>query len=83
MSERSQEVAVRAFAVDQFGALGSDLPVPEPEDGYVRVRVAAAGINPADIGALKGYYKDQMEHRFPPDSGPGLRRNHRRSRCRS
>jgi NADPH2:quinone reductase len=58
---------VRAFAVDEFGGPGSvhELPVPEPEDGYVRVRVAAAGINPADIGVLNGYYKDQMEHRFP------------------
>ena len=55
---------MRAFAVDEFGGPGSvhELPVPEPEDGYVRVRVAAAGINPADIGVLNGYYKDQMEH---------------------
>src|SRR6202022_659926 len=42
-----------------------DLPLPEPEAGQVRVRVEAAGINPADLGVIKGFYKDMMEHHFP------------------
>ncbi len=58
---------MRGFAVDEFGAAGSihELDVPEPDEGFVRVRVAAAGVNPADVFMLKGFYKDRMEHRFP------------------
>ncbi|HEY3195938.1 MAG TPA: NADP-dependent oxidoreductase [Candidatus Dormibacteraeota bacterium] len=58
---------MRAFAVDEFGGAGSihDLDVPEPDEGQVRVRVAAAGVNPADVFMLKGFYKDRLEHRFP------------------
>ena len=58
---------MRAFAFDQFDTPGSvqELPQPEPEAGQVRVRVATAGINPADVGVIKGFYKDMMEHHFP------------------
>jgi NADPH:quinone reductase-like Zn-dependent oxidoreductase len=58
---------MRAFAFDQFDTPGSvqELPQPEPEAGQVRVRVAAGGINPADLGIIKGFYKDMMEHHFP------------------
>jgi NADPH2:quinone reductase len=58
---------MRAFALDQFGTPGTvhDLPKPEPEAGQVRVRVAVAATNPADLGVISGYYKDMMEHHFP------------------
>ena len=58
---------MRAFAVDAFGEPGSihDLPEPEPAEGQVRVRVAAASLNPFDNFVLQGYLKDRMEHRFP------------------
>jgi len=58
---------VRAFAVDAFSQPGSihDFPDPEPAENEVRVRVAAASINPFDNAVLKGYLKDRMEHRFP------------------
>jgi NADPH:quinone reductase-like Zn-dependent oxidoreductase len=58
---------MRAFAIDAFGEPGSihDLPDPEPAEKEVRVRVAAASINPFDNVVLKGYLKDRMEHRFP------------------
>jgi NADPH:quinone reductase-like Zn-dependent oxidoreductase len=58
---------MRAFAIDEFGTAGSvhEISLPEPEDGLVRVRVAAAGVNPADTGVMQGFYKDRMEHRFP------------------
>ena len=58
---------MRAFAVDEFGQPGSihDLPDPKPGDGEVRVRVAAASLNPFDNFVLQGYLKDRMEHRFP------------------
>ena len=58
---------MRAFALDAFGQTGSvhDLPDPEPAGGEVRVRVAAAALNPFDNVVLQGYLKDKMEHRFP------------------
>lgn len=58
---------MRAFALDAFGEPGSihDLPEPEPTEGQVRVRVAAASLNPFDNAVLQGYLKDRMEHRFP------------------
>ena len=58
---------MRAFAFDAFGEPGSerDLPTPEPDEGQVRVRVAAASINPVDNAVVKGFMKDYMEHRFP------------------
>jgi NADPH:quinone reductase len=31
----------------------------------VRIRVAAAGLNPFDNAVIQGFLKDQMEHRFP------------------
>ena len=58
---------MKAFAVDDFGTSGSvrDLPVPEPGEGQLRLRVASAGLNPFDVAVAQGYLKDQMEHRFP------------------
>jgi NADPH:quinone reductase len=58
---------MKAFAFDEFGGADSlhDLPVPEPDGGQVRVRVAAAGINPFDNAVIQGYLKDRMQHRFP------------------
>ncbi|MEA2634910.1 MAG: hypothetical protein QOH92_1677, partial [Chloroflexota bacterium] len=58
---------MRAFALDSFGQPGSihELPEPEPAEGQVRVRIAAASLNPFDNVVLQGYLKDKMEHRFP------------------
>jgi NADPH2:quinone reductase len=58
---------MRAFALDEFGKPGSvhEVPMPEPEDGQVRVKVRAAGINPFDSAVLMGIMKDRMEHHFP------------------
>lgn len=58
---------MKAFAIDELGAPGSvhDLPAPEPTEGQLRVRVAAAGLNPFDNAVVQGYLKDRMEHRFP------------------
>lgn len=58
---------MRAFALEELGRPGSlmDVPEPEPAEGQVRIRVAAAGLNPFDNAVIRGYLKDQMEHRFP------------------
>src|SRR5882762_2125272 len=58
---------MRAFALDEFGQPGSihEVPDPEPAEKEVRVRVAAASINPFDNVVLKGYLKDRMPHHFP------------------
>jgi NADPH2:quinone reductase len=58
---------MRAFALEEFGRPGSimEVPDPEPAEGQVRIRVAAAGLNPFDNAVIQGYLKDRMEHRFP------------------
>ena len=50
------------------GLVPSDVPTPDPAPGQVRIRVAAAGVNRADVMQRKGFY--------PPPPGaseyPGL-----------
>src|SRR5438876_764633 len=58
---------MQAFALDSFGEAGTvrELPVAEPDPGEVRIRVAAAGLNPFDNSVIAGFMKDRMDHRFP------------------
>src|SRR5262249_48906536 len=65
--ELEKGAGMKAYAIDEFGQPGTvrDVPDPEPEEGQVRVRVTAAGINPFDAAVVNGFAKDYMEHRFP------------------
>lgn len=58
---------MRAIVVDEFGGSAhlEDVPVPEPANGEVLIRVGAAGVNPFDWKVADGMLKDQVEHTFP------------------
>jgi len=43
----------------------SDLPVPEPGEGQVLIRVKAAGLNAIDNGIAAGMMAEMMEHAYP------------------
>jgi NADPH2:quinone reductase len=61
---------VRAVAFNRFGGpevLGvADLPVPQPGQGEVRVKVAAATINPTDLGMRSGRQAATLSSIDPP-----------------
>ncbi|MFI5281965.1 MAG: NADP-dependent oxidoreductase [Candidatus Dormibacterales bacterium] len=65
---------MRAFALDEFGKPGSihEMPVPDPEQGQVRVALRAAALNPFDNVVLTGVLKDRMPHQFPLIPGGDL-----------
>jgi NADPH:quinone reductase len=58
---------MRAVAMTGFDTAPTltDLDVPEPAEGEVRVRIRAASVNGFDLAVAAGYTKDYMEHRFP------------------
>jgi NADPH:quinone reductase-like Zn-dependent oxidoreductase len=58
---------MRAIAMTDFQATPAmtELDVPEPAEGEIRVRVRAASVNGFDLSVAAGRTKDYMEHRFP------------------
>jgi NADPH:quinone reductase len=66
---------MRAIAVPRFGGPEVldvvDLPPPVPGTGEVRVRVAAATVNPSDIALRDGRFGDLLKD-FPPPWVPGM-----------
>jgi NADPH2:quinone reductase len=58
---------MRAFALTGFGETPTivEIPLPEPAEGEVRVRVHAASVNGFDLSVASGRLEGMMEHRFP------------------
>jgi len=58
---------MRAITMTGFEATPtlSDIDMPQPGTGEVRVRVRAASVNGFDLSVAAGKTKDYMEHRFP------------------
>ena len=61
---------MRAVAFHRFGGPEvlevAELPIPEPGQGEVRVRVAAATVNPTDLGMRSGRRAADLENVEPP-----------------
>ena len=57
---------MRAVQLDRFGGTPAmvDIPAPEPGPGQIRLRIAACGLNFADLLMLKGQYQDTPETPF-------------------
>jgi NADPH2:quinone reductase len=67
---------MRAVTFSRFGGPEVlevlDLPVPEPRPGEVRIRVAAATVNPTDIGFRSGRQAAQLSSDVHPPYIPGM-----------
>ncbi|MEW1979614.1 NADP-dependent oxidoreductase [Citricoccus sp. NPDC079358] len=58
---------MKVFALHDDGQAPSmtEVALPEPQEGEVRVRVQAAALNGFDLSVAAGRLKGMMEHRFP------------------
>ncbi len=58
---------MKAVAVNQFKGTPQvmDLPEPPVKDGTLRIRLAAAGLNPFDWKLVDGILENHMPHVFP------------------
>ncbi|MBO9154353.1 NADP-dependent oxidoreductase [Chitinophaga sp. GCM10012297] len=58
---------MKAVAVKEFKAIPQLLDVAEPavKEGFIKIKIAAAGLNPFDWKTIDGILKDHMPHVFP------------------
>lgn len=60
---------MRAMVIDGFGTaevlVPRQIPTPEPGEGEVLVRIACAGVNPADWKTREGRLAEFIEYHFP------------------
>lgn len=62
-------ITMKAVRIHEFGGpdklVYEDAPKPEPKDGEVLIKVAAAGINPIDWKVEEGAMEKQVQHPLP------------------
>ncbi|MDY7104797.1 MAG: NADP-dependent oxidoreductase [Actinomycetota bacterium] len=67
---------MRAVRFDGYGGVDvldiRDVPVPEPTEGRVLVRVRATGINPGEMSIREGYMHERFPATFPSGEGSDL-----------
>lgn len=58
---------MKVFALHDFDQAPAvtEVPLPEPAEGEVRVKVRAASVNGFDLSVASGRLKGMMEHHFP------------------
>jgi NADPH2:quinone reductase len=60
---------MRAITINKFGGIENlalaEVPIPEPGDKEVLIRVKAAGVNPVDCKIREGKLAMRLPHRFP------------------
>ena len=58
---------MKAVAIQEFKATPRVMELPEPpvKEGTVKIKIAAAGLNPFDWKLIDGILKDHMPHVFP------------------
>lgn len=66
---KNSYATMQVVGIENFGGRERlkilEMPVPEPEEGEVLVRIRTAGVNPVDWKIREGYFKDRLPHRFP------------------
>ena len=57
------DTRMRAFGIDAFGSVPRlhDAVLPEPEEGQARIRIAACGLNFADLLMIDGKYQERPD----------------------
>lgn len=65
---------MKAVVIEEFGppanARLTELPIPEPKEGELRIEVALAPVNFVDDLVFRGAYQFLPEHPFTPGKGP-------------
>ena len=64
---------MKAVRFDRYGGIDvlrvADVPVPEPDQGQVLVKVKAASINPGEAKIREGWFQKLWPATFPSDEG--------------
>jgi len=60
---------MKAVVINEFGGTDvlkiSEIPIPEPQEGEVLVKIKAIGINPVDVKIRQGFLQSRAIHQLP------------------